>query len=332
MGRANGIDDFRKIYGDSAESNKLLANGILDMYAKESMTEIKIGTAKNGEPIITHKVDPDKAAAFLHKYRDKLNKVPQIQKALMNKTLTLKMLNERNAVLLNKSKNLKKSKLQELAGGRNPDAVIDEAFKAEDNMTLSVLIKSVEKQGGDVGMDALMSGVARSIMKRDDPLEFVLNNTSKLELLYKNNPQHLQTLTDLAKARRMLEGRHKVSQIDTSLAPKDPYQEKYGTSFREGATLIRHIVSGWISPAYVASHVGSKAVFKIRQQQYNKIMEEALYNPSVADDLLNLAEGVATDPNGKFVNQFADRMSDLMLSLGIKGGIAYVGGDEPLEE
>jgi len=310
LGRDSGLDDFYNIYGESQEAQMLLENGILDAFARKA---IKGGTYQEGA-----------ASTFLKVHQDKLTKIPNLQKLLQSKQDTYQALVNRRGFIEAKKIALNKSKLQAVTGYRDTETLIASAIK--DPAKMAVLDRTVTKSGKE-GMEALQSGVASHILKQQEPYKYFRENRTVLHSLYKHNPKHFRDLLDLAEAKEILTRKFNVRQVETSLGAKDPIKEAIGTSFRESATLLRHVSSGWISPEYALSHVGSKALFKVRQDEMNKLIENAFYDPEVAKLLLEgVKEGVKIKPDYLF------RLKDRLYSIGANTNLAFTAQDDELEE
>ena len=92
-------------------------------------------------------------------------------------------------------------------------------------------------------------------------------------------------------------------------------------------TLTRHVYSGWLSPQYAISHVASKGVFKLRQDEMNRLMENAFYDPETAKLLM---EGL--DPQKLNLEAYIPKLKDKLYSLGIKAEIVLLDQDPVQEE
>lgn len=309
MGRASGIDDFRKIYGDNAESQALLENGIVDMFARKVM--------KNGI------YDSKQATKFLYDNKLSLDKIPALRDALGNKVKAYKLAVDRQKLLHEKRKALQNNKLKELTGLRRPEYLIEEAMST--TQSLGVLRNNISKHGEE-GLKAFRHGVANYIMKQKDPFDYFLQNEEKMKIAFKGEDAHFNTLKDLAEAKRNLSRKFGTKQIESSLRPKDPLEPR-GTTTREVTTLARHVYSGWISPSYAASHLTSKALFKYRQDELNKMIEEAFYDPDIAKMLMDGVGAVKLDSE-KYMFKIRERM----YSIGAKSNIAAQATDDEFEE
>jgi len=304
--RANGIDDFHKIYGNSPESQTLLEHGIIDMFSRDAMSS---GT-----------YNPRAASNFLIRYRDTFDKLPHIKQALENRIKAEQLASNRMKILNQKLKAKEKSKLVKLTDQRNPDELISTAIK--DHKLFGSLVNNIKSKGGGDGLKSLRHGVAEHILAQKDPLDYFIQNEDKLKLVYEQS--HYKNLKMLAEARHAVAAKVKPKQIRAELEPKDPLS-RLGSTTREYMTLMRHVYSGWISPSYAVSHAGSKALFKFRQDEMNRLVEEALYDPEVAKMLIEGVSKVKLD-SATFISRIAEKI----YSIGAKSVIATT--NEELEE
>ena len=318
MGRASGVDDFYKIYGESQEAQTLLESGVMDAFSRAVMRK---GVYK-----------ADRATTFLEKHDTTLNKLPELKAILMDKDNAFTALSNRNAHLSAKLKGIQKSKLEQLTDMNDTGELIKAAMA--DPKRMRTLRRTVAQTGDPDAAKALQHGVARHAMEQTDPFEYFLQNEKVMEIVYGKDTVHYQTLRDLAEARRVISRQFPTQQVSTSLAAEDPLKKLIGTSSVEAMTMARWVNAGRLSPEYVVSQMTSRGVLKFRQEEMNRVMEEALYDPGVAKTLLNMAqEGIIKGSGAGFTESaFAERLKEILFSVGARSTAVTAAKEDSHEE
>ena len=137
----------------------------------------------------------------------------------------------------------------------------------------------------------------------------------------------VKSLLKLAEAKSVIERQTRPSQVVTTLAAKDPLEQKIGTSIKSAFSQFRAASQGRVSQEYIISDIGGKLAFTVKQREFDKVMEEALYDPQVAkwladhvDDTIKLDAG--------FIKQFKKQL----YSIGAKANVVYQDTTDELED
>jgi len=168
--------------------------------------------------------------------------------------------------------------------------------------------------------------VARSILQKSDPYDYVLRNTDVVEKAL--GVEHTAMLKQLAEAKQIIGRQRRPSGVTTTLQAKDPLEGKTGTTVKSLISQFRAAAQGRVSQEYVMSDIGSKALFTVRQREFDRLMEEALYDPNIARWLVaNAGDGV------KITTNTLDMLKKQMYSIGAKANVAYQSSvDDNLED
>ena len=270
LGRVDGMDQFRKIYGDSAEATNLLYDGIIDNFARAAKGE--------GDQII----NSTKAYNFFKRYDSKLNQVPELYAKLKDNVSAIDLIKNRNEILKGKIKALNRSRFSAITGLRDNAPLIKRAI--EDKRAMGALVKSVPS-------DAVrQSVIADYIVSQRDPYQYLLENLKAIDMGFggKANRKHLVDLKRIAEAMSIRERSSVPGRVSTSLATKDVVDRRIGTTVKSIFSQFRAAAQGRVSQEYVITDIGGKFLFKIRQERANKLLQEAFYDKELADHLAEL--------------------------------------------
>lgn len=275
LSRAGNIAQFKKIYGNSPESKKLLLDGILDIFqdvAKDKATN-QITTAG--------------VARFERKYRDVLEELPSVKKMLNNVTLRTKALEGRRVDLANRRKAIDQSRLKKMSGKENTNTLLQNALDNPKEMTL--LVKEAKQEKG--GIEALARSFADKFILEEDPYMLVNKYKKELAPLFnKLAPGHMQSLNRIFKAT----SQNKAASVEGILGKKvpklDTIKEEFGTSPAAIGTRYRDAVAGRINEIHAMTDVAGRYLFTIKQKSMERLLKAALIEPDLGVDLSKLLE------------------------------------------
>lgn len=298
--REDGLDQFSKIYGDSPEAEEFLRNGVLDAFSRKVM--------KNGS------FNPTVARTFLEKYRDVLRKRPEIQSTLEDNVTAIQALHNRQKLINERIKASDRLLVAQAAKISNVDKLISDSLRSIPE-TLTLRNTAIRTKGPQ-GLQAYRRSLGEFVQKQANPYQFVLDNEKTLRIGLGDS--HYDNLKMIAEAKTIVGRQDRPSRIKTSLEARDPLEQYAGTSIRSLFSQARAAAQGRVSTEYVFSDVAGKYVFKAKQEHFDKLMEEALRDPEIAQWLAKHAgEDVKLDlTNIKKLEQY-------MYQIGAKANTAY---------
>ncbi|MCP5005378.1 MAG: hypothetical protein GY941_15795 [Planctomycetes bacterium] len=314
MGRASGVDDFYKIYGESQEAQTLLENGVMDVFARKVMVD---GVYK-----------PGAAIDFLKNNGVVMDKMPDLKGIFIDKVKARQVLVDRQSVLHSKIAATHEARLKKITGSYYPEDLVSKAMK--DPRDMIALKRSVQTSEDPKALLSFRHGVAKHALKQKDPFEYFLDNEDVMKIAFKEAPEHFKSLKELSEARRIISRKFESSQVSTTLIGEDPLKRAIGTSAVEAMTMARWVQAGRLSPEYVISQMTSKGVLKFRQAEMNKVMEEALYDRGVAK---MLAETITDGGKSQeHLSKFIDGFNAAMYKIGVRAAIASTPKEDLLED
>lgn len=308
MNKSKGVEDFFKIYGESDEAYELLKDGVLDMFSKAAVRDGVINKSS--------------AANFTSKYKEQLDRLPEIKNIILDADKANVALIDRQAVLHNKLKKLKGSKLKALAGVNDLDGLLNKVLNNKKDMT-SLTTMLAKKSGG---VETLAFNVANKISNSADPYKELLNKKSVIKpLMNKLGQDHYKNLETLAEAQNVLKRYDVPRRALVSNKPRDIVEETSGTSFKSLLSQMRAAAQGRVSKEYIMSDIGGKYLFTLKQQEASKLLQAAFYNPKLAEDLAKMSKTV------KLTKTDGARIRYHLYSIGAKSNIIF-DDDEHLGE
>jgi len=312
-GSSRGLDQYRKLYGDSPESNVLLQEGILDTFSQKT---VKQGTLSQSS------IDN-----FMGDYKEVLAKTPSLQRRFADTATLLDDMARRNQVLKKREKiftNAAASRYAKLAGMDDLDSAV--GMGLTDKPTMRLLMRSMKTQEAKAG---LATNVADHVMDQPNPWTFLKDNENTLKPLFNQlKPGHYNNLKTVADAMEIL-NRHKTNlRVNPMNGAVDALHAKIGTSIPSAFAQVRWAaLYGKTSMEYVVADIGSKYLFKLRNDNTERLIEEALYDSDLAQLLSDIATQPAAKPSPKIVKKLGQKAIEIGIRLGERtirsGAIAY---------
>lgn len=296
-----GINDFFNVYGTDENALKLLQDGIVDVFAKN--------VVRDGE------IKPNLANTFFRKYHQALDKLPSVKSALSDTAKANELLVNRRSVLHQQQKLLDKTTLAKIAGSDDPDAVINKALT--DRKTMAALTSQAAKT--PQGSNALARSIADNVSARPNPYEFLVENAATIKpAMDKIGKDHFKNLVTIAKAMGVLKRGNIPSTISMSGTVREPFEQMLGTSGKSIFSQLRAAAQGRQSKEYLIADIGGKFLLKTRQEEAQRLLQEAIYDPQVAK-LLAETTRTGSLPKGKWGMLRSLIGKDIKLNEGVLG-------------
>ena len=187
--------------------------------------------------------------------------------------------NRRDVLSLNRRR-FSHSRVASLAGVRDTDSLIKRPLT--NPRDLGAFIKSVPD------LVARRSAVADHVLGQKDAYQYVLDNEASIRKTFggdKEGAEHFNSIRDIAAGMKELDRAPTPNKVATHIIAKDPLERRIGTSIKSVFSQLRAAAQGRVSEEYVVSDIVGKAIFKVRQEQANKILQEAFYDPELAKAL-----------------------------------------------
>ena len=294
----SGIDDFNEIFAGSPGAREVLESGVLGLFAKAAL--------RDGV------VNPRAAETWIRRHGETLNKMPQVLAKIRDgKTAQEAIISARQTVKA-RQKNIDKTYIAKLANTENPEAMIGAALDNPVSMrSLSMLARDQKSRAimARAVMQALPSAAARA---KKEPLDFLIENSEALRpLLQRIGPQHEKNLRTIASARGILARVETPGTVEMHGA-SDPIKEQIGSSVNELLNSWRGVARRTGS---VHSAVGSATgkFFNTRAFKAQRaLMEAALYDPKIAEDLMRAITSKEITP------AITNRIGNHLLSVGYR--------------
>lgn len=298
----SGIDDFNIVYGGDRNAQQALADGVVGLFRQAAV--------KGG------KIDQKAAQNFIRNNAETLDKLPDIRAILSNRTAANEALLEQSARVRQNISDFNKSTIAKIAKTDNVDALIDKALTDRRPMMQLVALSAA---GGDSTRKALARTIAERIpiaaqKAKLDPLSFVTQNESLLRpALDRLGKDHFTNLKTIAGAQTII-GRTDIPTQISAPRIKDFLEETIGTSMPSMVSQMRATtVTRQSSPVYMLTNALSKFGIKLRQQNTDELMREAIYNPEIAASWAQLAKGKPFTM--KQANSFMEHLSSAGLRI-----------------
>ena len=297
----SGIDDFNLIYSSNPQAQTALADGVVGLFRQAAV--------KGG------KIDQRASQAFLRNNAESLEKLPDIKAILSNPVATNEALLEAGTRFKINQKEFNQSAVAKIANTQNAEALVDKALSNTQQMRQLVALGSA---GGPQSKQAVASMIAERIPEVArkagvDPFSFVVQNQFTLKpALDQLGPNHFNNLRTIAGARTVL-GRTQLPTTVEAGRIKDIAEQITGTG---APSLISQARATFItrqsSPMYMLSLALSKFGIKLREEQTQALIKEAIYNPETASAWAKAAH------TGKLTFEESNRLADHLLSAGIR--------------
>lgn len=275
----SGIDDFNLIYSTDKAAQTALADGITGLFRQSAV--------KNG------KIDQRAAQSFIRTNEEALNKVPDIKAILQNPTAANEALLESASRIRQGISDFNKSAVSRIAKTDNPDALIDKALTDPRSLRQIVAL-------GNAGGESAANAVTRSIADRIpiaaakakvDPFTFVTQNEGTLKpALDRLGKDHYENLKTIAGARAILDRTSVPTQVGATKL-SDIVEQTTGSTPRIIWAQTVNTTAGRQSPVSAGLHLLSRFGIKVREDNAQKLMAEAIYNPEIAALWAKMAKG-----------------------------------------
>jgi hypothetical protein len=295
------MGEFFQIYGDNPEARKLLNNGVMDVFARE----IK---ASGGE------ITPAAVKRFQQRYSRALEYVPDMQKTFSNVQNTIEGYVARRAEVQQQRKMLDRTVLSDIAeksGARqDPQAILNLAIKDRQYM-LALLNKG---KLGEEERKSLSRSIADKVSEQKDPYQFLLDNqeTLKPAMITLGGSEHWANLERMAKAQKIMNRVPDVGNIGEKTL-QDIGKKLIGTPVNSIFSQSRAAAQGRQSKPYMFLDMGGKYIFKIKSEEADRVLREAIYDP----DLLSALSKVDV-PVGEISKQSIINVKHHLMSHGVR--------------
>lgn len=280
-GTSQGLDQFNKLYEDVPEAQQFLHDGILDVFSRN--------TVKQG------KLSQTAIDTFMGDYKEVLDKLPTAKKTFAATDALLDTMARRQQKLKARETLFAKesaSRYAKLAGFDDLDASVEYALT--DKGSMRILLRSMKTREAK---ESLASTFADHVMDQKSPWQFLVDNEDTLRpVLNQLKPGHYNNLRNTAEAMNILDRHSTILRINPNKATTDQLQEMIGTSVPSAFAQLRWAaLYGKTSMSYVGVDIGSKYLYKLHQDNVERLIEEALYEPDLAkliSDITKLEKGI----------------------------------------
>lgn len=280
-----GVNDFMRIYGDHPEAAAHLENGIKDVFAKS--------VVRDGE------IQPRLVESFMRQYSQALDRLPKLKAELSNVDKANDALLSRRKVIEEEQKMLDKTALSRVAQIRDTDTAITAALKDPDQMRalLSQASKNPEAS------KALARSIADVVGRQNNSYEYLVANERTLKpVMDKLGAGHWDNVKYIAEARDIL-SRNKAPEHVELNKLQDIGEKTIGTPVKSVFSIMRQIATqgpARVSPEYATLHLGGRYIFKVKQAEAEKLLEDAIYDPKLAASLRSMQ----TNPTKGAIDEF----------------------------
>lgn len=272
--KKKGVQDFLAIHGNDAEAHALLRDGILDNFSKATM--------RTGE------FNPKAARNWLNQHKSAMDELPELRKHLENHQEAGQSLVERRAVLQKQARKIDQTYLAKVAGSQDADALITKALGSTTDgpklmKGLLVGAKSPESK------QAVARAIVDNISGRGLGLDFIAQHESTLKpVMDALGPEHWKNLKTIAEAEAVA-GRVKAP-TGVEMKKLEDLGTKYtGTSVKSLFASAKATASGRMSKGYAVIEGAGRYIYKVKSEEADRLLDEALFNPDIAGTLASMA-------------------------------------------
>ncbi len=267
-GGQRGMQEFTDIFGADPKALSLLENGVQDMFSR--------AVVRDGQ------IKPALVEGFIRDH-PQLDQMPGMKQKLTNIDQMNDTLLARQKSLTEQRNMLDKTTVAKIAKTDNPDGVINEALTNRQTMAaLTSQAKTADEK------QALARAVAESVSRQPDPYSFLVNNAPTLRReLEKLGPGHFDNLLNLANAAKVTSRTRAPLHVPLDRL-MDIGEQTAGTSVKGILSRAMNVAKGYMSPEYAAFDLGGRYIFKVKTEEANRIMTEAIYDPAAAKALMEL--------------------------------------------
>lgn len=268
---AKGMEDFTAIYGNSPEATQTIKNGIFDIFAKE--------VVRDGE------IKPKLVESFMRRYDQSLKQIPSMKSELSNINKVNDQLLTRRALVQEERKLYDTTVMAKISRLDHVDDVVNKAIS--DRQAMLALL-SQGKKNPDTAQ-SIARYIADRVMQEKNPYKFLTENADSIkpamDVLGKN---HYANLEKLAKAQGIV-SRVKVPTSIELQKLQDIGEKTVGTPVKSIFSNIMYTVRGYQSKGYMILNLGGRYIYKVKQAEANKLLEEAIYDPKLAQALVDVS-------------------------------------------
>ena len=322
------LDDFLEIYSSpidgvesAGEAQKLLRDGVIDVFANE--------VVRNG------KIKPASVESFIRKYDHVLSRLPDVKRELMDTDVMNDALMSRMRDLQSRKTKMGQTVIARIANVE-PSQVDDFLYRNIGNQkVLSKLTASVASN--PEARKSMVRSIVDTFTRGQNGIDFFFKNKATLKpFLDKLAPGHFDNVETIVRANAM-NTNISPSNVDVPPVNIDPLQESIGTSARGVSNILNAMRQGRSGMHDVISFLGSRFVFKMRAAEAEKIIDEALFDPDVAKTLADIArkeaalpkrttKGAAGDAAKFFGKLVTEDLEKHLFTLGLRG-VTFIGQD-----
>ena len=324
------VNNFLRLFGKNPEALALMEDHLAAKFANAP------GVLKSGI------LDPVAAQRWFDRNAPVLAKLDAAGvKSLRELSTTAKQaqyLADRQAAILTSEKEMANSKLANLLGVKDPNAIVVAAMK--DPEAMGRLTKSLGQEGSKALASSVMREAAESFTYAPEMNKLGINtqimgtwlnaNRTGLRIMFRAayGPQegaaHLTRLEDAYKMMAIQE-RVDIPRMKTAASEigKDQLLQKVGVSTRTFFNLMRAVVGGRTSEADAALVLGGQMGSTYLNKTYNQLMQSIASDPEGSKQLLILAKGGGTKGLSKAESVAQGKAIGALLA---KGGYYWVGG------
>lgn len=261
-GDASGVREFLQMAQGDTKALQTLHSGVMDKFAKEVVKDSVSG-----------KVSQTAINNFLTKYKEPLELLPQIRQSISTTDQAMRALNASRLQVISDAKINATSVVAKMAKSDTPDKAIGIAMQSPNNMAKLVANSSTDER----------LSIARLVMERaiksPNAMEFISKNNGALTAAM--GKEQLDALKIIVDARQIAAR----TNAPTHLAFEklgDPLLNKIGTSIPQMLSEHKAVTNRFASPEYAASRIAVRWWNKQANEQKDKMIMEAIYNPEMA--------------------------------------------------
>lgn len=275
-GTSQGLDQFNKLFADVPEAQQFLQDGILDVFAAK--------TVKQGN------LSQSAIDTFMRDYTQVLDKLPVTQRAFAKTDALLDTLARRGQKIKSREALFARettSRYAKLAEFEDLDGAVEYALT--DKGSMRILLRAMKTPESKKG---LATTFADHVMNQKDPWKFLTENEGTLKPVFNQlKPGHYRNLKNTAEAMNILDRYSPILRLNANQVTTDALQEAIGTTVPSAFAQFRQAaLYHTVSQSYVTASIGAKYLFKLQQDNVERLIEEALYEPDLAKLLSDLTQ------------------------------------------
>jgi hypothetical protein len=275
--------------------------------ARQTMTDYALDSLRTDPSVmdpVTHLLKPGGIERWLTKNQRILDEMPWIRDAVSARNPDA--LHQRLGELEGRQRTVESGRLAKTVG-KEPGAAVDEALA--DWRVARTMKNSVRN---DAKGDAALT---RAVWDRlPDPMDaaamekFIATNKRSLDILL--TPEHLANLDTVIKAAK-IHGRVPAPEgtVEPPASMADKVSKIAGISIPSFLSRGRAAAQGRTGVPYTAADIATQMFSKLSTREAEAAWKEALYNPTMAQDIASIISGKATKP-------IITRMHNYLLTVG----------------